>query len=125
MCRLCLEVLLGHAGHTVEKGFVMQRGRFGEFRRVPIERCRFRFGVVPMTWIVMGTWNHVMIPTNSFWKLSSNKTDQKNHESQGRGGNVLLLRSLKGLENYTLGGYQGHIQMAQFCLGLAQMVVPE
>lgn len=64
--------------------------------------------------------------SNSLWKCSSSKTNQKNHESQGRGDNVLfLLRSPRGLEKYTLGGYQGHIQPAHFFLGLAQMVVPE
>lgn len=27
VCRLCLEGLPGHAGHAVEKGFAMQRGK--------------------------------------------------------------------------------------------------
>lgn len=33
VCRLSLEVLLGHTGHAVETGFTTQRGRFWEFRR--------------------------------------------------------------------------------------------
>lgn len=58
-----------------------------------------------------------MIPTNSFWNLSSNKTNQKNYESQGRGGNVLLLRSLKGLEKYTWEDTRGTFKWLSFVLG--------
>lgn len=87
--------------------------------RVLTWSCRFGFGVVPMTWI------EVVIILILFGNVLAIRQTRKIINL--RGGEILFYaQEPKGVGKVYFGRIPGaHSAGSQFCLGLAQMVVPE